>query len=214
MTTAMKGELDHLFTRGTFKIVIFRDPSDKNIHRTKFMRTIKLEDGTEFYKARFLIGGHRDRWNINQSTATSQSQTIVRLLLAIASILDWPIWTTDVRHAYLQSASLLRLAVFLNPNGISLSKDEFLDLMLPPYGLSELMNIRRRTLTDPCLDDCHLSNVQLTCLSFSRGKDRNWSISQPHMSTTFCGLLLLSFAPSCTRSCDQDLIANNANICS
>jgi hypothetical protein len=91
--------------------------------------------------------------------------------------LDWPIWTTDVRQAYLQSASLLNRAVFLNPNGFSLGKDEFLQLMLL-YGLSESGDYWSKTFANHCLDDFPLNNLQLTFLSFSRGKGRNWSLFQ------------------------------------
>jgi hypothetical protein len=196
MTIAMKDELDQLFAPGTFQIVILRDPSGKYSHPTKFIWTIKHEDGKDVYKDIFLIGGHRDRWKDQLvHIASSLSQTSVRLP-ANASIFDWPISTTDVRKASLQSASLLRRAVFLNANGISIGKDVFLQLLLPLYGLSESGDYWSTTIADHCLDDSHLNNVQLTCLSFTRGKEKNWSVSQPHMSTTFCGLLLLRFAPS------------------
>jgi hypothetical protein len=100
MTIAMKDELDQLFARGPFKIVILRDPRHKNIHPTEFIWTIKHENGREFYKARFVVRGHRDRWKYQLVlTATSLWQTSVRLLLATASIFDWPIWTTDVPRA-------------------------------------------------------------------------------------------------------------------
>jgi hypothetical protein len=80
----------------------------------------------------------------------------------MASMFDWPIWTTDVRRLYLQSANVFNRAVFRNPNGISIGKDEFLQLMLPHYGLSECGDYWSKTLADHCLYDCHLSNVQLT----------------------------------------------------
>jgi Reverse transcriptase (RNA-dependent DNA polymerase) len=141
MTIAMKDEIDQLFARGTFKIVILRDRRHKSIRPTKFIWTINLENGREVYKARFVIRGHRDRCKDQLVlTATSLSQTSVRLLFAMASIFDWPIWTADVRQAYLQSASFLLQAVFLNPNrisGISIGKEEFLQLTLSLYGLSE-----------------------------------------------------------------------------
>jgi Reverse transcriptase (RNA-dependent DNA polymerase) len=214
MTIAMKDELDQLFARGTFKIVILRDPRHKNIHPTKLIWTIKHEDGREVYKVRFVIRGHRDRWKDQLVlTATSLWQTSVRLLLAMASIFDWPIWTTDARRAYLQSASLSRRAVFLNPNEISIGKDEVLQLMVPLYGLGESGDYWSKTLADHCLDDCHLSNVQPTCLSFSRGKGGNWWVSHPHMSTTFCGLLLMGFAPSWKKNCDQGFIASHLKTC-
>jgi hypothetical protein len=44
MAIAMKDELDQWFARGTFKIVILRDPSDKIILPTKFVWTTKHED--------------------------------------------------------------------------------------------------------------------------------------------------------------------------
>lgn len=155
MNDAVKKELDELFARGTFKVVVLQDPSDHNVLPTKFVYAVKHEDGREIYKARFCIGGHRDRLKDEVvHTASTLSQSSVRLLLALASIFGWPIWTTDVRQAYLQSASLLRRAVFLNPKGIELGKDEFLQLILPLYGLSESGDYWNRTLRDHLLDDC------------------------------------------------------------
>jgi hypothetical protein len=87
MSDAVKAELDGLFKRGTFKNVVLPDPSSENVLPTKFFYSIKHEDSREIYKARFVIGGHRDkRKNHVIHTASSLSHTSFRLLLAIASI--------------------------------------------------------------------------------------------------------------------------------
>jgi hypothetical protein len=117
MTDAVKAELDGLFKRGTFKIAVLPDPSSENVYPTKFVYSIVHEGGREIYKARFGIGVHRDLpKNHIVHTAPSLSHTSGRLLLAIAAISGWDVWTEDVQQAYLQSASFLRARYFYNRN--------------------------------------------------------------------------------------------------
>jgi hypothetical protein len=66
MTAAVKAKLDGMFRRGTFKIFVMPDTSDHNVLPTKFVYSIKHEDGREVYKARFVLGGHRDKHKNHQ----------------------------------------------------------------------------------------------------------------------------------------------------
>jgi hypothetical protein len=56
MKDSIKAELDGLFKRGIFKSVVLPDPSSGNGLPTKFVYSIRHEDGHEIYKARFVIG--------------------------------------------------------------------------------------------------------------------------------------------------------------
>jgi Reverse transcriptase (RNA-dependent DNA polymerase) len=154
MSDSVKAELDGLFKRRTFKIVVLPDPSSANVLPTKFVYSINHEDGREIYKARFVIGGHRDkRKNHVIHTSPSLSHTSVRLLLVIAFLFGWDVWTEDVQQAYFQSASFLQRDMLLRPNGIELCRGELLQLTLPPYGLSEAGDFWSETLTSHCIDD-------------------------------------------------------------
>jgi hypothetical protein len=79
-----------LSDRGTFKLVELADASDKSVIPTKFVLSIKHEYGTEKFKARFCLGGHRDF--IKKSmvhTATQLSHSSTRMILAVAAVLGF-----------------------------------------------------------------------------------------------------------------------------
>jgi hypothetical protein len=130
---------------------------------------IKHEDGREGYKARLCLGGHRDFLKHHMvHTASTLTMTSVRLILAIAAIFCWNIWTTDVQQAYLQSVSLLKKEVFLKTNAIELGTNEFLQLSLPLCGLSESGDYWARHLIIIICITYDLLSLVLTFLCFSR----------------------------------------------
>lgn len=106
MSEAIKKEVRGLFERGTFKVILREEvPMDGNVLPGRFVLSIKTtEDGEVKYKARFVIGGHRDKQKhlMVHKSATLQLQS-TRLLLALACANDFDVWTVDVTQAYLQS---------------------------------------------------------------------------------------------------------------
>jgi hypothetical protein len=63
--------------------------------------------------------------------------------------------TTDVQQAYLQSAESLQKEIFLRTDALELGSNEFLQLVLPLYGLSESGDYWGETLTAH-----HLTGIQ------------------------------------------------------
>ena len=74
-------------------------PSDANVLPGRFVLAIKSsEDGQVMFKARYVIGGHRNRMkDMMVHSATSLQPQSIRLLLALATMFGFNIWTADVR---------------------------------------------------------------------------------------------------------------------
>jgi hypothetical protein len=63
---------------------------DPNIIPSRFVLAIKRkDDGSEIYKARSFLGGHRDRGKRSVvHSATIMKQSSIRLMLALAAIFE------------------------------------------------------------------------------------------------------------------------------
>jgi Reverse transcriptase (RNA-dependent DNA polymerase) len=135
----MPTELLSLIDRGTFRLVVKDDPVDKpNVVSSRFVLAIKTKDGRHVLKARFVLGGHRDRdKNKLVHSSTTLKQSFVRLLLATAALMGFDVISADVIQAYLQSACDLTRKVFVKPSCIDLDSDELLQIMKPLYGLAD-----------------------------------------------------------------------------
>ena len=151
MSEAKKREIRGLLDRGTFKVILKKDlPRDANVLPGRFVLTIKsTEDGQVKHKARYVIGGHRGKLKkfMVHDTATLQPQS-VRLLLALASIFGFDVWTSDVTQAYLQSSEPLARKIFIREPvpEFELDPKECLELLKPLYGLCESGDLWHATL--------------------------------------------------------------------
>jgi Reverse transcriptase (RNA-dependent DNA polymerase) len=147
---AKRKELFGLIERGIFRLVLQEDIGpNPNVIPSRFVRAVKHESGTEKFNARFVLGGYRDRekksFIHNSTTLKHQS---VRLILALASIFGFELWSSDVNQAYLQSAENLQRNVFAGPNELELAPNELLQLILPLYGITESGDYWGETLTE------------------------------------------------------------------
>ena len=164
MSEAKKAEIKGLLERGTFKVILREEvPPNANVLPGRFVLSIKsTEDGQERFKARYVIGGHRDR---QKAFMVHTSQTLqpasVRLMLSFACIFGFEVWTSDVRQAYLQSAEPLSRAIYIGKPSTEFSLDpkQCLQLLTPLYGLCESGDLWHATL-----DKHHRQDLGMTPL--------------------------------------------------
>lgn len=99
-----------MLDRGTFMMMLKEEPAHNgNILRGRFVFAIKSTDDRKVkYKARYVIGSHRNKFKglMVHSTSTLQLQS-VRLLLALASAFGFNIWTSDVAKLFCKWSSRL-----------------------------------------------------------------------------------------------------------
>ena len=71
MSQAKRNEMKGLLERGTFSIILREEvPKDANVLPGRFVLAIKsAEDGQVKFKARYVIGGHRDPASACTTTA-------------------------------------------------------------------------------------------------------------------------------------------------
>ena len=106
MKEAIAAENHNLVRRGTFKVVMCAEIlPNVSVLTARFMLAIKHKITREVrFKARCVVGGHRDR---RKSFLVHGSQTVqpisVRVLVALSAIFNFKIWSTDVKLAYLQA---------------------------------------------------------------------------------------------------------------
>ena len=116
MTEAKKQEIKNLLQHGTFKVILQEDiPKDGNVLPGRFVLAIKSSvDGRIKYKARYVIGGHCYKLkDLTVHSSTTLQPQSVRLLLALAAIFGFDIWTADIRQSYLQASEPLERDVFI-----------------------------------------------------------------------------------------------------
>lgn len=160
-----------MIKRGNFRLAILPDQSGENIVLSRFVLVLKYSTTGEVReRARFVIGGHRDKVKHRMiRTASTLSHTFfLRLVLALVSIFGFDVFSEDVRQAYLQSASNPQQTIFVEPNELELGHDELLQRTLPLYGPSESGEFWDRTSTERCLRSTNLSSSPATSYLFSR----------------------------------------------
>lgn len=176
MLEAKRTEFVSLLKRGTFKLVVLPDNGKgENVVPSRFVLALKhATTGETKAKARFVIGGHRDKEKGFQvHVGRTLSQTSVRLLLALAAILGLDVWTEDIKQAYLQSAELLRRRIFVKPKELQLGPNEFLQLLLPLYGLCESGDYWSKTLTEHCIQQAQFQQSSTDLSLFFRRVGRD-----------------------------------------
>lgn len=161
MTEAIRSEVRDLLKRGTFKVILKEElPGGANALTARFVLSIKSSaDGETKCKARYVIGGHRGilKHYMVHGAQTLQASS-ARLLIALASICGFEVWSSDVKLAYLQSTEPLRRRVFIsNPAPeFELDPRECFELLKPLYGLCDAGDLWHQTLNKHLINDLHL----------------------------------------------------------
>jgi hypothetical protein len=83
------------------------------------------------------------------------------LVLALASICGFELWTLDISQAFLQAANENMRDIFLQPpKEMELSSDEFLKQMKPLYGLCDSGDRCHHTLRHHHVQDLQMSTAK------------------------------------------------------
>lgn len=98
---------------------------------SRFVLSLKhSKDGRDIYRARFLAGGHTDRENRHGvHDATILKQVSLRLLLALAFVLEFDIFSLVLTPTYLKCSSDMRRKMFLKSDVFNLQADKLLQLV-------------------------------------------------------------------------------------
>lgn len=93
--------MEDLLALGTLRRVILPKGHRENILPSQFVLAIKHESGKDVFKARFNLGGHRDKEKVRtMHSSTAISQTSVGLLLALSIMFGFTVWMTGLAQAY------------------------------------------------------------------------------------------------------------------
>ena len=142
---AKKKEVHGLEKRGTWRIANCNSlPVNANVLGGKFVLTLKNANTLhEEAKDRYVAQGHRDvekHFLVQNVTALGQSS--IKMMLSVASMFRFRVYSLDICQAYLQSESQLMRKVFIKPKikdrkFFGVQDDEVLELLLPLYGMSD-----------------------------------------------------------------------------
>jgi hypothetical protein len=140
-TDAKKKEIQGLLERGSFQVVEKSSiPSKDNVLGGRFVLALKHEGTSrEVWKARFVVQGYRDQLkkSLEHDTATSKQHSH-RLLVGLAAIFGFRLFSTDVTQDYLQSSKPLRRDVFIKASpDFGLTESDMIKLIRPLYGLAD-----------------------------------------------------------------------------
>ena len=134
-------ELMGLLERGAFKLILREEAGpNPNVVPTRYVLAIKHAQTNmpPRLKARFVIGGHRDKDKneLLHDLRTVRAESI-RLVIALATIFGLKLSVADWRQGYIQSKSQLLRKVFVRPKELHLNANELVQVIRPVYGLAD-----------------------------------------------------------------------------
>ncbi len=156
---AKRKELLGLLERGAFRICLKEEAGpDANIIPSRYVLAIKHGGNptdVPILKARFVLGGHRDkeRDKLVHDARTVRPESL-RLLVALGTILGLNFTVADWKQGYVQSKSELRRKVFIKPQELNLAPDELVRVLRPVYGLPDAGEYWSDTLSNHLREHC------------------------------------------------------------
>lgn len=135
-----------------------------NILGDRFVLLIKNKDtDKEMFKARYVVQGHLD-WDKNMlvHNSTNVGQKDVWLLISIATIFGFEIWSEDMSQAYLQGAERTLRKVYITWNSeFQLENNKLLELLRPLYWFADAGDYRLTTylLYPQEMIDTHMDDI-------------------------------------------------------
>jgi Reverse transcriptase (RNA-dependent DNA polymerase) len=131
-----------LLSRDVFELVSENAvPVNSNIMGSKFHLVVKNSETTQpVCKVRLVVFGHMDAEKGRiLSEAPTVSQMSIRTVISLSVVNGWPIWSPDIRQAFLQSESLLSRTIYMRPpRQLQASyKGQLMRLKKPLYGIVE-----------------------------------------------------------------------------
>lgn len=142
---AKKLEIDGLKNRKVWKVVHRSEvPADSNVLGGRFVLAVKnIGTKDEKAKARYIAQGHKDKDKpyMVHDTSTLRASS-VRVILSVAAVKGFRIFSHDVNQAYVQSKDKLTRKIFVLPKKrdlemLGVSEDELLELLMPLYGICD-----------------------------------------------------------------------------
>jgi hypothetical protein len=139
MNAAKREEILNLIRRGTFKLVTLPEKHNEDIVPSRLVLAIKHSaTGETKCKARFTVGRHKDKLTHSMvHTASTLSQTLFECCLLLHRFLEWTFGAKMSNERTFIVRLRLRRKIFVKPQIMQLGKDEFFQLLLPLYGLTE-----------------------------------------------------------------------------
>lgn len=139
--TAREKEICGLLRSKVFHVVCRQEAgNDANVMGGRFVLSVEhVETDKILFRAIFVVQGHTDaEKNLLVNSASNIKHVSVRLIVAMADIFRYRIWTQYVAQAYLQSEQTLMGKVFIRLSmEFQLNHDELLEFFEPLYGLTD-----------------------------------------------------------------------------
>lgn len=133
-TESCRQDIQGLQDRGTIELVDKETiPENATILRPHVIHGIKTDaTGNETFKTRLVILGHRDS---DKGHIVNEAPTILRassrIILSLASILGFKLWSRDVKQAFVQSEDKFNSEIYVRPP----RKPELLSPINQPQGM-------------------------------------------------------------------------------
>lgn len=160
---AKRKEIQGLIDRGTWKIVLKDEmPNNANVLGGRFVLVIKDGGtGNEIWKARYVVQGFRDRLKTSLvHDAATARQYSTKVLIGLAAVFGFRLFSTDVTQAFLQSADELMCDVYIQPSKeFELNENQVLKLLKPLYGLADAGDYWGKTMSSHLRNDLEMETT-------------------------------------------------------